>query len=159
MLYANTSWADVYWNSRPNRQDHLELCHRYSGTLLRARYNAKPDRVIHLNCGEVRTHASCKTTRTMGTFNQRGANMFLLSDKLLITNNSKTFVNGSKSIYPWKHQKTLNFLKFSGGIRFSDVFEGYRTATPGCNGLNSLDHVKYFFAIVLFWQKLPLLLH
>ena len=30
---------------------------------------------------------------------------------------------------PWKHQKTL---------RFSDVFRGYRKATPGCNGLNGL---------------------
>ena len=42
---------------------------------------------------------------------------------------------------------------------FSDIFRGYRKATPGCNGLNLLDHVKYFFAIVLFWQKLPLLSH
>ena len=48
---------------------------------------------------------------------------------------------------------------FSGGIRFSDVFRGYSKATPGCNGLNSLDHVKYFFAIVLFRQKLPLMSH
>ena len=45
---------------------------------------------------------------------------------------------------------------FSGGIRFSFVFMGCRKATPGCNGLNSLNHVKYFFAIVLFRQKLPL---
>ena len=30
---------------------------------------------------------------------------------------------------PWKHQKTL---------RFSDVFWGYRKATPGCNGFNVL---------------------
>ena len=28
---------------------------------------------------------------------------------------------------PWKHQKTF---------RFSDVFRGYRKATPGCNGLS-----------------------
>ena len=39
------------------------------------------------------------------------------------------------------------------------VFMGYRKATPGCNGLNSLDHAKYFFAVVLLWQKLPLLSH
>ena len=39
---------------------------------------------------------------------------------------------------------------FSGCIRFSDVFIGYRKATPGCNGLNSVDPVKYDFAIVLF---------
>ena len=30
---------------------------------------------------------------------------------------------------PWKHQKTF---------RFSDVFRGYKKATPGCNGLRSL---------------------
>ena len=48
---------------------------------------------------------------------------------------------------------------FSGGIRFSDVFMGFRKATPGSNGLNTLDHLKYFFAIVLFLQKLPLLSH
>ena len=30
---------------------------------------------------------------------------------------------------PWKHQKTF---------RFSDVFRGYRKATPGCNGLNNI---------------------
>ena len=29
-------------------------------------------------------------------------------------------------LYPWKHQKTF---------MFSDVFRGYRKATPGCNGL------------------------
>ena len=39
------------------------------------------------------------------------------------------------------------------------VFMGYRKATSGCNGLNSLDHAKYFFAVVLLWQKLPLLSH
>ena len=33
---------------------------------------------------------------------------------------------------------------------FSDVFRGYRKATPGRNELNSLDHVKYVIAIVLF---------
>ena len=35
---------------------------------------AKPDHVIQLNCGEVRTHASYKTTRTWENFNNRGAN-------------------------------------------------------------------------------------
>ena len=29
----------------------------------------KPDRVFHLNCEEARTHASCKTDRTMERFN------------------------------------------------------------------------------------------
>ena len=34
---------------------------------------------------------------------------------------------------------------FSVGIRFSDVFRGYRSAALGCDGLNLLNHVKYFF--------------
>ena len=48
-------------------------------------------------------------------------------------------------------------LLFYTPLSFSDVFRGYRKATQDCNGLNSLDHVKYFFAIVLSRQKLPLL--
>ena len=45
----------------------------------------------------------------------------------------------------WKHQKIE---------RFSDIFRGYRQATPGCNGLSStfclvfrveLDLIKYFW--------------
>ena len=36
---------------------------------------------------------------------------------------------------PWKYQKTF---------RFSDIFRGYRKATPGCNGLNSLRCSIYF---------------
>ena len=60
---------------------------------------AKPDRVIQLNCGEVRTHASYKATRTWENFNNRGTKMILLSDELwVIANNSKSFANGSKSI-------------------------------------------------------------
>ena len=55
---------------------------------------AKLDRVIQLNCEEVRTHASFKTTRTWENFNIRGTKMILLSDKLwLIANNSKSFAN------------------------------------------------------------------
>ena len=61
--------------------------------------DAKPDRVIQLNCGEVRTHASYKATRTWENFNNRGTKMILLSDELWsIANNSKSFANGSKSI-------------------------------------------------------------
>ena len=60
--------------------------------------SAKLDRVIQLNCGEVRTHASYKTTRTWENFNNQGTKMILLSSKLwLITNNSMSFANGSKS--------------------------------------------------------------
>ena len=60
---------------------------------------AKLDRVVQLNCGEVHTHASYKTTRTWENFNNRGTKMILLSDELWsIANNSKSFANGSKSI-------------------------------------------------------------
>ena len=54
------------------------------------------DPVIQLNCREVRTHVSYKTTRTKENFNNRETNMILLSDKLwLIANNSKSFENGA----------------------------------------------------------------
>ena len=47
---------------------------------------AKLDRVIQLNCWEVRTHASYKIARTWETFNKRGTKKILLSDELwLIT--------------------------------------------------------------------------
>ena len=72
---------------------------------------AKPDCIIQLNCGEVCTHASYKTTRTWENFNNQGTKMILLSDELwLITNNSKSFANRSKSIIrnnlgSWKHSE------------------------------------------------------
>ena len=43
-----------------------EPCHRNPGK------GAKPDHVIQVNCGELRTHASYKTTRTRENFNNRG---------------------------------------------------------------------------------------
>ena len=99
MLHANTSSPDIYCWTWLNRQEPLEQCHRYPNTLSRTRHNAKLDRVIQLNCGEVRTYVSCKTTRTQESFNHRGTKMFLLSDELwLITNNSKRIANGGKSI-------------------------------------------------------------
>ena len=56
------------------------------GTMLQEPWHsgkgAKSDCVVQLNCGEVRTHASYKTTRTWEDFNSRGAKMFLLSDEL-----------------------------------------------------------------------------
>ena len=58
--------------------------------------DAKPDHVIQLNCGEVCTHASYKTTRTWENFNNQGTKMILLLDKLWpIANNSQSFANGS----------------------------------------------------------------
>ena len=60
---------------------------------------AKPDRVIQLNCGEMRTHASYKTNRTWENFNNQETKMIILSDELwLIANNFKGFANGSKSM-------------------------------------------------------------
>ena len=60
---------------------------------------AKPDCVTLLSCGEVRTRASCKITRTWDSFNHREAKMFLLSEELwLIANNSKSIANGSTSM-------------------------------------------------------------
>ena len=72
--------------------------------------DAKPDRVIQLDCGEVRTHASYKATRTWENFNNRGTKMILLSGELWsIANNSKSFENGSKSII----KKNLGLYKRS----------------------------------------------
>ena len=51
MLYANTSSPGLYWKTRPNQQNRLELCHRYPDIPLRA----EPDCIIHLNYREVRT--------------------------------------------------------------------------------------------------------
>ena len=73
------------------------------GTMLQEPWHpgkgAKPDRVIQLNCREVRTHASYKATRTWENFNNQGTKMILLSDELwLIDNNSEGFGNGSKSM-------------------------------------------------------------
>ena len=60
---------------------------------------AKLDCVIQLNCGEVSTHVSYKTTRTWENFDEWGTKIILLSDELwLIVNKSKSFANGSKSI-------------------------------------------------------------
>ena len=61
--------------------------------------SAKPDYVIQLNCEEMHTHASYKTTRTWEKFNNWWTKMILLPDELwLIANNSKGFVNESGSI-------------------------------------------------------------
>ena len=48
---------------------------------------------------------------------------------------------------PWKHQKTF---------RFSNVFRGYRKATPGCNGLK--NSFGGFFVILQFltWRLINL---
>ena len=68
----------------------------------------KPDCAIQLNCGDVRTYASYKTTRTCGNFNNWGTKIILLSDKLwLITNNSKSFATNSESII----RNNLGFCK------------------------------------------------
>ena len=78
--------------------------------------DAKPDRVIQLNCGEVRTHASYKTTRTWENFNNRGEKMFLLLDELwLIANNSKSFATGVSQAL------CVSTLKFTLFRTFKDI--------------------------------------
>ena len=42
----------------------------------------KPDHAIQLNCGEMRTRASYKTTRTRENFNNQGIKMILLSGEV-----------------------------------------------------------------------------
>ena len=52
---------------------------------------AETDCIIQLNCGEVRTHASYKATRTWENFNNHGTKIIVLSNKLwLVANNSKS---------------------------------------------------------------------
>ena len=71
----------------------------YAPVTLTSWKGAKLNPVIQLNCGELCTHASYKTTRTWENFNNRRTKIILPSDKLwLIANNSKSFANRSKSI-------------------------------------------------------------
>ena len=75
---------------------------------------AKPDRVIQLNCGEVHIHASYKTNRTWENLNNQGTKMILLLDEIwLISNNSKSFANGSRSIIRNNLGLCNNTLKFT----------------------------------------------
>ena len=60
---------------------------------------AKLDHIIQLNCSEVHTNASYKTTGTWDNFNNEGTKMILLSDELWWwANNSNSFVTESLSI-------------------------------------------------------------
>ena len=50
-------------------------------------------------------------------------------DKFLLYHTSLTHFSPVSHFYtPWKRQKTFGFLTFS-GVRFSDVFRGYRNVT------------------------------
>ena len=78
-----------------NRQAPLELCHKnptsWKGCETGSHYP--------VNCGEVHTHASYKTTRTWENFNKYETKMILVSDELCQShNNSQSFANGSKSM-------------------------------------------------------------
>ena len=87
-VYAKTSSPDIYWRKRtdPFGAMTLEPWHPGVGT--------KPDCVIHLNCGDVRIHANCKTTRTWERPKQ-GTKVSLLFDELwLIADNSKNLLIG-----------------------------------------------------------------
>ena len=94
-LHANTLTPDIYWREWPTMDPFgtipQEPWHPEKG--------AKPDYIIQHNWKEICLHASYKTTRTCKNFNNRGTKMILLSNELwLIANNSKSFVNRSKSI-------------------------------------------------------------
>ena len=70
---------------------------------------------IQLNYREVHTYASYKTTTTWENFNNWGTKMILLSEELwLIANNSKSFINRSKSIIRNNLvcKSTLKFILF-----------------------------------------------
>ena len=70
----------------------------------------KPDRVIQFSCGEVRSHASYKTTGTWENFNNTGTKITLLScDLWLIANNSNSFAIRSTSII----RSNLGLCKYS----------------------------------------------
>ena len=95
-LDAYTLITDVYWKKRQNWW--AQLPQEPQEPWLPEK-GAKSDRVIRLNCRELRTHASYKITRTWENFNNRGTKMILLSDELwLIANNSKSIVKQSKSV-------------------------------------------------------------
>ena len=135
-------WGHTKRRKRLNWWAHLELCHRNPGLV---------ERVLNwINCGEVHTYASYKTTRTWENFNNRGTKMILLSDKLwLIANNSKSFANGSKSIIRnnlglfkrseiyliqnfWKHYHASNGIKINlAGKNISKKLMIYRDKKNG----------------------------
>ena len=72
---------------------------------------AKLDRVIQLNWREVRTNESYEATRIWENFSNWGAKMTLISDELrLIANNSKSFVNGSKSYAVFYQKEKPGYL-------------------------------------------------
>ena len=72
----------------------MELCHRNFDILERVL-----NRIVLSNstAWEVHTHASYKT-RTWKNFDNRGTKLILLSDELMIANDSNSFANGSKSV-------------------------------------------------------------
>ena len=101
-LHANTLRPNMYWKNWLNWWAHSELYYKKHDIWPWH----KPNHVIQLNCSEVHTHASYKTTRTWDNFNSQGTKihyellkMNYLSDELwLIANNSKRFANGANSI-------------------------------------------------------------
>ena len=76
-----------------NQRAHLELYHRNPDILERAL-----NWTVLSICGEVRIHASYKTTKTWENVNNQGTKMILLSVELWsIANNSKNFENKSNN--------------------------------------------------------------
>ena len=66
MLHANTGSPDVFWRKQwPKRRDYLKLCHKSLTFSKKTRLKSQTDGVIQLNCGRLRTYASCETTRNI----------------------------------------------------------------------------------------------
>ena len=87
-------------------QDYLELCHKSMTSRKRARPKYKPDGVIQLNYGGVRTYASCETTSNIGELRpprRVALKMLLLSDELWLTISVALHVHGVKTYGNRKH--------------------------------------------------------
>ena len=94
-LHGNPLIHDLYWRKQPNWQAHLELCHMNPDILEQV---LKQIPLSNSIAGKWAHMQVIKQTEH-GRISNRGTKMILLSDEpWLIANNSKSFVNGSKSI-------------------------------------------------------------
>ena len=67
LLHANTPIPDVFWRKWwLKRQDYLKMCHMSLIPHKEGQTKFKPDCVIQLNCGWVRTDPSFETTSNIG---------------------------------------------------------------------------------------------
>ena len=92
----------------------------------------KPDRVIELNSQEMSTHASCKTTRTWDSFNNRGTKMSLLSDELWLIANNLRIIQNNNSIF----NNSNNLKKKKSNKSISNL--GLCKHSEHCHGSNGI---------------------